>query len=169
MCDVSGVGVVGVGEPGVGGVRVRGFGAWGGGGACGQTFHGQPPSLQPSGGRRGGGVRGRDPRPAAHRLRLLRGFAGGAPAPAGALGRQEREGLGAVLGGVARGRGDGDVEARGEATGTWKLFEVGKASGAALLPGSFSPAAGYTPADRAIPAPTAEIEITKATKGTKDS
>ncbi len=60
-----------------------------------------------------------------------------------------------------------EVSRGGEATGTWKLFEVGKASGAALLPGSFSPAAGYTPADRAIPAPTAEIEITKDTKGTK--
>lgn len=53
-----------------------------------------------------------------------------------------------------------EVSRGGEATGTWKLFEVGKASGAALLPGSFSPAAGYTPRDRAIPAPSAEIEIT---------
>lgn len=47
---------------------------------------------------------------------------------------------------------------RGDAaTGQWKLFEVGKASGARLLPGSFSPAAGYTPRDRAIPKPEVEI------------
>lgn len=78
-------------------------------GGGGQTT--KPPSLQPSGGRRGGGVRRRDPRPAARRLRLLRGFAGGASAPAGALGRQEREGPRACVGGFARGRGDGDVEA----------------------------------------------------------
>ena len=50
-----------------------------------------------------------------------------------------------------------EVRRGGEATGTWKLFEVGKASGATLLPGSFSPAAGYTPRDRAIPAPSAEV------------
>ena len=58
---------------------------------------------------------------------------------------------------------------RGDAaTGTWKLFEVGKASGATLLPGSFSPAAGYTPRDRAIPKP--EVEIPAATQeGTADS
>ena len=61
-----------------------------------------------------------------------------------------------------------EVSRGGERSGTWKLFEVGKASGATLLPGSFSPAAGYTPRDRAIPKPTAEIEITKGTKGTKD-
>ena len=61
-----------------------------------------------------------------------------------------------------------EVSRGGEATGRWKLFEVGKASGATLLPGSFSPAAGYTPRDRAIPAPSTEIEITKGTKGTKD-
>ena len=47
---------------------------------------------------------------------------------------------------------------RGDAaTGTWKLFEVGKASGARLLPGTFEPAPGYTPADRAIPEPEEEI------------
>ena len=50
-----------------------------------------------------------------------------------------------------------EVSRGGEATGTWKLFEVGKASGATLLPGSFSPAAGYTPRDRAIPKPEVEI------------
>ena len=63
-----------------------------------------------------------------------------------------------------------EVSRGGERSGTWKLFEVGKASGATLLPGTFEPAPGYTPRDRAIPAPTAEIEITKATKGeTADS
>ena len=53
-----------------------------------------------------------------------------------------------------------EVSRGGEATGRWKLFEVGKASGATLLPGTFEPAPGYTPRDRAIPAPSAEIEIT---------
>ena len=61
-----------------------------------------------------------------------------------------------------------EVSRGGEATGTWKLFEVGKASAPRLLPGTFEPAPGYTPRDRAIPAPSAEIEITKDTKGTKD-
>ena len=57
---------------------------------------------------------------------------------------------------------------RGDAaTGTWKLFEVGKASDPRLLEGTFEPAPGYTPADRAIPAP--EIEIPAATQeGTAD-
>ena len=50
-----------------------------------------------------------------------------------------------------------EVSRGGEATGTWKLFEVGKASGARLLPGRFAPAAGYTPRDRAIPNPELEI------------
>ena len=50
-----------------------------------------------------------------------------------------------------------EVSRGGERSGTWKLFEVGKASGATLLPGSFSPAAGYTPRDRAIPKPEEEI------------
>ena len=55
---------------------------------------------------------------------------------------------------------------RGDAaTGQWKLFDVGKASGARLLPGApFAPAAGYTPADRAIPAPTAEVAPDGATE-----
>ena len=58
-----------------------------------------------------------------------------------------------------------EVSRGGEATGTWKLFEVGKASAPRLLPGApFAPAPGYTPADRAIPAP--EIEI--PAKGTAD-
>ena len=56
-----------------------------------------------------------------------------------------------------------EVSRGGEATGKWKLFDVAKASGARLLPGSFSPAAGYTPRDRAIPAP--EEEIPAATQG----
>ena len=59
-----------------------------------------------------------------------------------------------------------EVSRGGEATGTWKLFEVGKASGAALLPGSFSPAAGYTPRDRAIPKP--EVEVPAETDLRKD-
>lgn len=58
-----------------------------------------------------------------------------------------------------------EVRRGDEATGTWKLFDVGKASGAALLEGTFSPAPGYGPRDRAIPEPSAEIEITKGTKG----
>ena len=71
----------------------------------------KPPSLQPSGVLRGGGVRRRDPRPAPHRLRLLRGLAGGASAPAGPERGREREGLGAVLGGDARRRALRQVEA----------------------------------------------------------
>lgn len=55
-----------------------------------------------------------------------------------------------------------EVSRGGEATGTWKLFEVGKATGARLLEGTFSPAPGYTPADRAIPAPTAEVPAPQA-------
>lgn len=55
-----------------------------------------------------------------------------------------------------------EVSRGGEATGTWKLFEVGKASGARLLPGRFAPAGGYTPRDRAIPEPTAEVPAPEA-------
>ena len=63
-----------------------------------------------------------------------------------------------------------EVSRGGEATGTWKLYDVAKVSAPRLLPGApFAPAPGYTPADRAIPAPTAEIEITKDTKGTKNT
>ena len=51
-----------------------------------------------------------------------------------------------------------EVSRGGEATGTWKLFEVGKASAPRLLPGApFAPAPGYTPRDRAIPKPELEI------------
>ena len=50
-----------------------------------------------------------------------------------------------------------EVTRGGEATGTWKLFEVGKASAPRLLPGTFEPAPGYTPRDRAIPEPEEEI------------
>ena len=50
-----------------------------------------------------------------------------------------------------------EVSLGGEATGTWKLFDVGKASAPRLLPGTFEPAPGYTPRDRAIPAPEAEV------------
>ena len=52
---------------------------------------------------------------------------------------------------------------RGDAaTGQWKLFDVGKAEGAALLDWTFSPAPAYTPRDRAIPEPTAEIAAPSA-------
>ena len=60
-----------------------------------------------------------------------------------------------------------EVSRGGEATGTWKLFEVGKASGARLLPGTFEPAPGYTPRDRAIPAPTVEVAPDGATENGK--
>ena len=50
-----------------------------------------------------------------------------------------------------------EVSRGGEATGTWKLFEVGKASAPRLLPGTFEPTPGYTPRDRAIPEPEEEI------------
>lgn len=48
---------------------------------------------------------------------------------------------------------------RGDAaTGTWKLFDVAKIAAPRPLPGApFTPAPGYTPRDRAIPAPTAEV------------
>ena len=56
-----------------------------------------------------------------------------------------------------------EVTRGGEATGTWKLFDVSKASAPRLLPGApFAPAPGYTPADRAIPAPTAEVPAPQA-------
>lgn len=55
-----------------------------------------------------------------------------------------------------------EVSRGGAATGQWKLFDVGKAEGARLLPGTFEPAPGYTPADRAIPAPTAEVPAPQA-------
>lgn len=55
-----------------------------------------------------------------------------------------------------------EVTRGGAPTGQWKLFEVGKASGARLLPGTFEPAPGYTPRDRAIPAPTAEVPAPQA-------
>ena len=58
-----------------------------------------------------------------------------------------------------------EVSRGGEATGTWKLFEVGKASAPRLLEGTFEPAPGHAPRDRAIPKPSTEIEITKDTKG----
>ena len=55
-----------------------------------------------------------------------------------------------------------EVTRGGEATGTWKLFDVGKISDPRLLPGTFAPAPGYTPRDRAIPAPTAEVPAPQA-------
>lgn len=60
-----------------------------------------------------------------------------------------------------------EVTRGGAPTGQWKLYDLAKVRDPRLLPGRFAPAAGYTPRDRAIPAPTAEIEITKDTKGTK--
>ena len=62
-----------------------------------------------------------------------------------------------------------EVSRGGAPTGQWKLYDVAKASAPRLLPGTFEPAPGYTPRDRAIPAPSTEIEITKGAKGTKDS
>ena len=59
-----------------------------------------------------------------------------------------------------------EVSRGGEATGTWKLFEVGKASGARLLEGRFEPAPGYGPRDRAIPKP--EVEVPAETDLRKD-
>ena len=50
-----------------------------------------------------------------------------------------------------------EVTRGGAPTGQWKLFEVGKASAPRLLPGTFEPAPGYTPRDRAIPSPELEI------------
>ena len=54
--------------------------------------------------------------------------------------------------------------ARGGApTGQWKLYDVAKIRAPRLLPGApFAPAPGYTPADRAIPAPTAEVPAPQA-------
>lgn len=63
-----------------------------------------------------------------------------------------------------------EVTRGGAPTGQWKLYDAAKIRDPRLLPGApFAPAPGYTPRDRAIPAPTAEIEITKGTKGTKDT
>ena len=51
-----------------------------------------------------------------------------------------------------------EVTRGGAPTGQWKLYDVAKISTPRLLPGApFAPAPGYTPADRAIPAPTAEV------------
>lgn len=67
------------------------------------------------------------------------------------------------LGASAAGNGKTLVRAwevtRGDApTGQWKLYDLAKISDPRLLPGApFAPAPGYTPADRAIPAPTAEV------------
>lgn len=54
--------------------------------------------------------------------------------------------------------------ARGGApTGQWKLFDVAKIRAPRLLPGApFAPAPGYTPRDRAIPAPSAEVPAPEA-------
>ena len=58
-----------------------------------------------------------------------------------------------------------EVTRGGAPTGQWKLYDVAKISDPRPLPGApFAPAPGYTPRDRAIPAP--EIEI--PAKGTAD-
>ena len=51
-----------------------------------------------------------------------------------------------------------EVTRGGAPTGQWKLYDVAKIRDPRLLPGApFAPASGYTPRDRAIPAPSAEI------------
>lgn len=53
-----------------------------------------------------------------------------------------------------------EVTRGGAPTGQWKLYDAAKISDPRLLPGApFAPAPGYTPADRAIPAPTAEVAV----------
>lgn len=56
-----------------------------------------------------------------------------------------------------------EVTRGGAPTGQWKLFDVAKIRAPRLLPGApFAPAPGYTPTDRAIPAPTAEVPAPQA-------
>ena len=50
-----------------------------------------------------------------------------------------------------------EVTRGGAPTGQWKLFDVAKIRAPRLLPGTFEPAPGYTPRDRAIPSPELEI------------
>lgn len=51
-----------------------------------------------------------------------------------------------------------EVTRGGAPTGQWKLFDVAKIRAPRPLPGApFTPAPGYTPRDRAIPEPTAEV------------
>lgn len=58
-----------------------------------------------------------------------------------------------------------EVTRGGAPTGQWKLYDLAKISAPRLLPGAtFAPAPGYTPADRAIPAPTAEVPAPKGGK-----
>lgn len=72
------------------------------------------------------------------------------------------------MGASAAGNGKTLVRAwevtRGDApTGQWKLYDLAKIRAPRLLPGApFAPAPGYTPADRAIPAPTAEVPAPQA-------
>lgn len=56
-----------------------------------------------------------------------------------------------------------EVTRGGAPSGRWKLYDAAKISAPRLLPGApFAPAPGYTPADRAIPAPTAEVPAPQA-------
>lgn len=56
-----------------------------------------------------------------------------------------------------------EVTRGGAPTGQWKLYDAAKVSDPRLLPGApFAPAPGYTPRDRAIPAPTAEVPAPQA-------
>ena len=58
-----------------------------------------------------------------------------------------------------------EVTRGGAPTGQWKLFDVAKIRAPRLLPGApFAPAPGYTPTDRAIPAPSAEVAPDGATE-----
>lgn len=56
-----------------------------------------------------------------------------------------------------------EVTRGGAPTGRWKLYDLAKIRDPRLLPGApFAPAPGYTPRDRAIPAPTAEVPAPQA-------
>ena len=51
-----------------------------------------------------------------------------------------------------------EVTRGGAPTGQWKLYDAAKIAAPRPLPGApFTPAPGYTPRDRAIPEPTAEV------------
>lgn len=144
MCDVSGVGVVGVGEPGVGGgVRLRGRGS-------------KPPSLQASN------------LPADAAEGVLRAAIASRAAVAFDYSGVSRVAHPHRLGASAAGNGKTlvrcwEVTRGGAPSGQWKLYDLAKVRDPRLLPGApFAPAPGYTPRDRAIPAPTAEVPAPQA-------